>query len=73
MNRAGINRIIIFVVVALLFGAVAYLVLTLPSENYRLISNKKIDLNHGWTVEHDGILINDVNFQIGRASCRERV
>lgn len=62
MNRAGINRIIIFVVVALLFGAVAYLVLTLPSENYRLISNKKIDLNHGWTVEHDGILINDVNF-----------
>lgn len=60
MKTARRNRTILYTVAALIFIVVSYLTFALPSEDYRLIVDRKINLNHGWTVEYGDTVINDV-------------
>ena len=62
MNRAKRNRIMMAITAVLLLTVFTYLAITLPSQDYGLIDNRKIDLNHGWTVEYDDTILHDVSF-----------
>ena len=61
LNKTRRNRIILFSVAVIMLSAISYLVAILPSDDYRLISGDKIDLNSGWTVQYDDTILNDVN------------
>jgi len=61
LEKTKRNRIVLYAVAALLLILISYLAITLPSEDYRLIGNEKIDLNQGWTVEYGDVVLEDVN------------